>query len=488
MRWIALPLICVAAAGIAVTAATARTETRGLIVATTGPTAPLATGLADPLFTGPQAMAAFAVARQAGATYARLMVYWSSIAPQPLPVSGFDPTDPTSPGYRWNSLDASVAAAHAAGITPILDIVSPPSWAYEYKPVAWTGGSPKIDALGAFATALATHFDGSGTAPAEHVFSVWNEPNYSKNLYPQDPTLYRSMVNAVADSVHAVDAANLVVAGELAPFKGAADKTDRNRAIPPLAFMREMFCLSDGKNPQRLCDAQTEFDVWAHHPYATTGPWGHAKSKDGVTLGDLPKMEALLQTAWQLGAISSAKPPQFWVTEFGWSSNPPNKKGAPVLLEARWVAESMYQMWSSGVTLGTWFLLDDRPLNTPFQSGLYFRSSSVGAAQAKPLLTPFSFPFVAYLRRHGKVDIWGRDTTNDTQDVTIQERIRSRGLWRNVAIVTSNRYGIFQATLPLKATSSYWVRASAPGSGTSWGFSLHVPRNENRTVTPFPVN
>ena len=31
--------------------------------------------------------------------------------------------------------------------------------------------------------------------------------------------MYRSMVNAVAASVHAVNPNNLVVAGELAPFK-----------------------------------------------------------------------------------------------------------------------------------------------------------------------------------------------------------------------------------------------------------------------------
>jgi hypothetical protein len=486
VRVFVLSLICVAAASVVTATATARTERVKLIVATTGPTAPLAAGLDDPVFQGPAAMTAYTMAREAGVAYARLIVYWSSIAPQSLPVSGFDPADPTSPGYRWGSLDASVAAAHAAGIAPILDIVNPPGWAYDVKPVAWRGGSPKIDALGAFATALATHFDGSGTAPAEHVFSVWNEPNYSKNLYPQDASFYRAMVNAVADSVHAVNAANLVVAGELAPFKGPAGQKDRNNAIPPLTFMRTMLCISITKPPRRTCDKPAEFDVWAHHPYGDSGPYGHAKSKDGVELGDLPKMDALLQTAWQLGAISAAKPPQFWVTEFGWSSNPPNDHGAPIFLEARWLAESMYQMWKSGVTLGTWFLLQDRPSNTPFQSGLYYRSSSLADAQAKPLLAPFSFPFVAYLKRHGRVDIWGRDTTSDRQDVTIQERIRGR--WRTAASVTSNRYGIFQATLPLGAKSSYWVRASAPGSGNSSSFSLRVPDNENLTVTPFPAN
>src|SRR4051794_13262519 len=119
MRRIALPLICVAV--VATSAATARPASRSLIPATTGPTAPLATGLGDPLFQGAQAPAAFAMADKAGATYARLFVHWASIAPTTLPPSGFVPTDPKSPFYHWGAMDASVAAADAHGIAPILD-------------------------------------------------------------------------------------------------------------------------------------------------------------------------------------------------------------------------------------------------------------------------------------------------------------------------------------------------------------------------------
>ena len=487
MRWIALSLICVAAAGVAATAATARPDARSVIIATTGRTAPLATGISDPLFQRPHATTAYTMASKTGATYVRLMAPWASIAPKTLPVSGFDPADPASPYYHWSSLDASLSAAQAAGLTPILDIIAPPAWAYNVEPGTWTGGSPKIADLGAFATAIATHYDGSGPAPAVHIFSVWNEPNYNKNLFPQSPTLYRSMVNAVADSVHAVNPSNLVLAGELAPFRRIT--TDRNHAIPPLTFMRSMLCLSTTTPVHRTCNTPAKFDVWTHHPYSNSGPYGKAPTSGGVELGDLPKMNKLLQTAERLGAIASARPVQFWVTEVGWDSNPPNTKGVPLGLEARWVAETMYQMWKSGVTVGIWFLLQDRPISTPFQSGLYFRSSSpLADAQAKPLLTPFSFPFVAYLKSHGDVQIWGRDTTSDMRDVTIQEQTRAGGLWKTVATVTSNNYGIFRATLSLGAKYTYSLRAVAPGSGGSRAFSLKVPINENLSVTPFPLS
>jgi hypothetical protein len=155
-------------------------------------------------------------------------------------------------------------------------------------------------------------------------------------------------------------------------------------------------------------------------------------------------------------------------------------------LETRWVAESFYQLWKSGATLGTWFLLQDEPTSTPFQSGLYLNSSSLSNAVAKPLLTPFEFPFVAYLKSGGKVAVWGRDTTSNVQPVEIDMKVGSK--WKQVATVTSNNYGIFQATLPVHAKLQYSMRASAPGSGTSATFALKKPRNENMNVVPFPLN
>ncbi|HEY2353726.1 MAG TPA: carboxypeptidase-like regulatory domain-containing protein [Gaiellaceae bacterium] len=487
MRWIALPLVCAVIAGVAATAATARMDARSsLPTATTGPTAPLATGLVGREFQGSERTTADAMAAAAGVSYIRLMVPWAAIAPKTLPASGFDPTDPTSPYYDWGGLDATVSSVQAAGLTPILDIVRTPDWAYKVLPGTWSGGSPNLAQLRAFATAIARHYDGSGPTAAVHAFSVWNEANFTKNLYPQSPAYYRSMVNAVADGVHGVDRSDLVIAGELAPFRHTKTTKDRNNTIPPMTFMRAMLCISNTTPAKRTCAAQARFDVWAHHPYSDTGPYGKAKSTGGVELGDLPKMGALLQTAEQLGAIASAQPVQFWVTEFGWSSNLPNKHGVPMDLEARWVPESMYQMWQSGVTVGFWYLLEDRPAQTPFQSGLYFRSSPLADAKAKPLLTPFTFPFVAYLKPHGKVFIWGRDATSDTQNVAIQRQTRRGGKWTTVATITSNSDGIFTATLALGATYLDSLRASAPGSGTSRGFALTVPRNENMDVTPFP--
>jgi hypothetical protein len=46
-----------------------------------------------------------------------------------------------------------------------------------------------------------------------------------------------------------------------------------------------------------------------------------------------------------------------------------------------------------------------------------------------------------------------------------------------VALIRSNRYGIFKTSLRLKATKKDWLRASASGSGKSLAFSLTVPHD-----------
>jgi hypothetical protein len=190
-------------------------------------------------------------------------------------------------------------------------------------------------------------------------------------------------------------------------------------------------------------------------------------------------MRALLRAAVKMHHIVSTHPVQFWVTEFSWDTKPPRRHAAPIGLASRWTAEALYQMWKSGVSLVTWFGLEDKGGSSPYQSGLYFHASSLSHARAKPVRTAFRFPFVAYLGG-GKVSIWGRNATSKKQVVTIQRRHGTHGGWRTVARVRSNSSGIFRATLRLGATAKDWLRATAPGSGNSLGFSLTRPSSKLR--------
>jgi hypothetical protein len=415
----------------------------------------------------------FELTRKAGAQYVRLVVPWSYIAPA-TPDEGFDAADPESAGYSWSAFDATVEAAVAAGLTPILDIGWTPNWAYSSPPGGGNAGTPQIDALGKFAHALAMHFDGTGATPAVKVYEVWNEPNLSLDLDPAKPSTYRAMTNAVADGVHSVDPANLVVAGELDPFGHPKNKKQKWYSAYPLAFMRSMLCLSKGKHPHTTCSAKVHFDVWAHHPYSFGGAFGKATGADNVELGDLPKMRSLLRAGVRTHHVVSTHSVQFWVTEFGWDTNPPRRGAASLSLASRWTAESMYQAWRCGVSLFTWFDLEDQGGPGPYKSGLYFHASSLSQARPKPVLTAFRFPFVAYLHR-STLSVWGRDATSDEQRVVVQLRHGKSGRWRTVAYVVANSNGIYRATLKAKASKTDWLRAVAPGSGKSLAFSLKMP-------------
>jgi hypothetical protein len=267
-----------------------------------------------------------------------------------------------------------------------------------------------------------------------------------------------------------------VVAGALDPFGHPKSKKQRWYSIAPLAFMRSVLCLSKGAHPHATCHNRVRFDAWSHHPYTFGGPFGKAKLPDDVELGDLPRMRALLKAGARLHHLVSARPVQFWVTEFGWDTNPPRRHAASLSLAARWTAESLHQMWLSGVTLVTWFLIEDYPSPSPYQSGLYHHADSIENARAKPSLTAFRFPFVAYLGKR-TVTVWGRDATSDRQVVTLRRRHGKRGAWKTVAVVRSNANGIFKAKLKLKATKKDWLRAGASGSGTSLAFSLTRPKD-----------
>jgi Cellulase (glycosyl hydrolase family 5) len=470
---VALPLIGVVAALVA-SAAGAGTSR----VYVTPGTPPLRTAILDPrVFAGSQQAQAFAMTRGAGVTYIRMQVLWRSIAPAIRPL-GFVATDPTSPGYSWTALDATVEAAEAAGLTPILDIASTPAWAFAVPPKGVNAGTPDSAELGDFATALATHYNGLNPG-TPFVYQVWNEPNLSLDLNPVNANAYRTMINSVADAVHAVNPSNIVLAGALDPFGHKKTKKQQWYSVAPLAYMRSLLCLSKGKHPHATCNKPVEFDAWSHHPYTFGGPFGKAKLPDDVELGDLPKMRALLKAGVKLHHVVSSQPVQFWVTEFGWDSKPPRPHAAPMALASRWTAESLHQMWLSGVSLVTWFLLQDFPSPSPYQSGLYFYSPSLGAARAKPVLTAFRFPFVAYLGKKKTVSVWGRDATSDQQVVTVQIRHGKSGKWRTAARIRANGSGIFKAALKLKASKKDWLRAKAPGSGKSLAFSLKVPRAPN---------
>ena len=220
--------------------------------------------------------------------------------------------------------------------------------------------------------------------PRVRFWQAWNEPNAGRELTPQrvngrpvTPSHYRRMVNAFAGAVHSVKAGNLVVAGTLSPF---GHNSRDIQVVAPMRFMSDLLCVSMQAPHRKTCSQRTRFDVWAQNAYTNGGPNQHAHSAADVSIGDLPEMRSLLVAAKRRGTVISARAPQFWVTEFSWDTNPPDPKGVPSALHARWVAEALYRVWQAGANALIWWRLQDDPIRkSPYQSGFF---TARGTAEA----------------------------------------------------------------------------------------------------------
>jgi hypothetical protein len=458
-----------------------------LVVIVAAPAAAASHGLTTGLYLGPDFTAqtlAFQRAHAAGTTVVRLQLHWSDVAPVTRP-AGFQSRNPDDPSYRWASMDALVELAEQQGLKPLITVYDAPSWAQAGKGYAAAGGF-KVSAkqFGDFAFAAATHYDGTHGVPRVSMWQAWNEPNVNVYLEPQfnggrefSPGLYRSMLNAFATAIHAVHAGNVVVGGGLSPF---TVKSGATVTIGPLEFTRQVLCMSNDARPHSTCSATTAFDAWATNPYTSGAPTHSALNPNDVSLGDLPKLRSLLDAAWRAHHVSGHGRPRLWVTEFSWDSSPPDPKGVPLALHARWTAEALYRMWASGVDLAIWLTLRDEAFPAAaVQGGLYFRGSTLQNDRPKPALTAFTFPFVAYLAPHG-VRIWAR--TPWGKAATIRVERRSADGWQSVATLHTDRFGIGQKTIRGSFAAKDSLRATV-GTTHSLAFSLTQP--PDRTLNPF---
>jgi hypothetical protein len=426
---------------------------------------------------------AFSRTADSGATVVRLDLLWAAVAP----TAPTNPTDPADPAYQWSSYDAEVTLAAAHGLEVIAELDSTPSWALNPATAGATPTLPDPVALGKFAQAAAARYSGTVPGPPRvRYWEAWNEPNISLSLQPQfvagapiTPDWYRQMVNAVAAGVKAVHADNLVIAGGTAPFY---DNTPAVTAIDPdwgpLSFMRALLCL--GSDLKATCSAPVHFDIWAHHPYTSGGPWRSAVRPNDVSLGDLPEMRTVLDAGVATGHVVSDIPVRFWVTEFSWDSDPPDPQGVPEPLLTRWTAEALYTMWQSGVSLVTWFTLRDYPFpSIPYQAGLYYRGSTLALDTPKPHLQAFRFPFVAYAHR-SQLEVWGRTPGGKPADVIVEQSAVPG--WNILGTVRADSDGIFMARFQRSPVGTVRARSIELGA-VSAPFSLDVPRDQ--TFTPF---
>ncbi len=403
----------------------------------------------------------------AGAEYVRIPVTWRNVAP----IEPVDPGDPDDPGYHFDGLDSLIKQLTANGLTPILSIATAPDWALRQPDPSGWGRRPSPPKFAQFVKVVATRYSGTHVRPGDatplprvYNFQLWNEVNLPRFYLPQyvngklvSPDNYRELVNLTADRLRdvAVSPAELeskIIAGGLAPFHHSRG-SGVGRNPGPLLFMREAL------------ERRMDFDAWSVHPYTPGPPTYSAYAAEDVTLGDLPEVRTVLNRYANRFPGGGRK--ELWVTEFAWDSRGPDPKGVPMKLHSRWVAEAIHRMWRSGVSVLTWFRVYDDPCAatvpgnakrcddgnaaTPYdfwQSGLYACDDPATCLgyHAKPSLTAFRFPFVAYpYQSRPRIALWGRTPAGAPGAVQIE---RKQGdSWHQVRTLNPSSAGIFQATL-----------------------------------------
>ena len=424
----------------------------------------LATGFYDPAaFGSSDASAWFGRAAATGASVVRLASSWSTIAPQ----RPSDPTNPADPVYQWAALDLQVEEATAAGLAPIISLTGAPSWA-QAQPV------PKSSAPGAwepdaadyrpFAQALATRYSGrfpdplhpGRMLPRVRYFEAWNEPNLSIYLAPQwklvqgtwaaeSPLIYRALLNAFYAGVKAGQADAVVVAGDTAPF---GDPPGGQR-IAPAQFDRILLCLSATMQPLP-CPDPAHFDVLDHHPYAVGSPYTPALNPDDVSIPDMAKLERPLAVAERTGRALPAGTKPIWATEVSYDSDPPDPQAVPMATFVRWTAETLYELWSEGAAVVTWYLIRDQPpipnYADSYQSGMYFRNGEPKQAQRA-----FRFPLVVDRRGAGEPIVWTRVPVSGT--LAIEGLVGGR--WVAVLRARVARFQVVERHLPASASERF---------------------------------
>lgn len=424
----------------------------GILAANAVAARPLATGVTvtDVM---PQEQLGFDRIRSAGASFTRVIVHWSSVAPYQKP-EDWDPTDPADPNYDWAYVDSQIVMATNAGLQPLVTVYSAPTWAERCQDPIGGICNPDPEAFALFSEAVAKRYNGDfGGLPRVRYWQPWNEPNLFLFFKPQfehgrkvSPGLYRELLNRFHATVKGVDATNLVVAGGLAPI-------ERPGGVGPLDFARRLLCMKGNRRPVPIpgCGQVARFDIWSNNPYTTGGPTHESAGKNDVSLGDLPEMARLLRAAKAAKKIRGvSKKVPFWVTEFSWDSKPPDPGGVPMKRLTRWTSEAMFRAWRAGVTNFFWLSLRDWP-RTPglpysetIESGLYFRGSSIARDRPKMILKAFRFPFVSFRKPTG-IAIWGRTPKSTPGRVSISYRLG--GKRKRLRVVRAGPNGVFRALI-----------------------------------------
>ncbi len=218
-------------------------------------------------------------------------------------------------GYDWSSTDPLIAAAVKARIEVFPFLSTAPSWAV---PVDRRFGSPRTlpvrtgtqrSGWKQFVTQAILRYGPQGTFWSENpelprrplrTWQVWNEPNFKYFVAQPDPADYGKLVELTYSAAKAADpGAQLVLGGLFARPIEATFNVRPRQAYFASEFLEQMYKSTPG--------IKSKFVGYALHPY--TGSYKNLP-------GRIEEVRRVLARSHDAGKA-------LYITELGWSSEPP---------------------------------------------------------------------------------------------------------------------------------------------------------------------
>ena len=415
--------------------------------------------LLDEPLRAPGVVAAWAAA---GMTVARVHARWNRLTPaphSPRRPAGFDPSDPTDPGYDWTELDRAVGLLQAAGIKAAVTLTGPgPVWS-SGRPSRGPNYKPRPREYAAFTRAVARRYRGRVAR-----YLLWNEPNIPGWLAPQwdcprrgacadvAPHLYRRLVLAATPVIRAEDPGAEVLIGELAPI-GFGPRGER-KIMAPLRFFRALGCVDERFRPLRSGPCRDFEPVTAdgvgHHPHPVDLAPDQPSGEPGwAKMGDLRRFGRTLDrlTARRRIRVTGGGRLPLHLTEFGYQTSPPDHAvGIPMDRAARWIQQTTYLAWRDPrVRSLVHYQWEDEPVRWRGNGSLAYAGWQSGlhsiTGEPKPSLAAVTAPLVVD-RARGR--IWGQVLAGAEQ-VTL-ERDTGSG-FRTVGTLAPDAAGFFSHSL-----------------------------------------
>lgn len=385
-----------------------------------------------------------ATVKELGVDRIRVSLFWYLVAPRAdsRRRPSFAPRGAAWPGSyprgAWRRYDNIVRIARELDLGVMFTITGPaPNWAAGRRGRSYSAYKPDVDEFRAFATAVGRRYSGdwppgdSGPAiPRVDHWSLWNEANFPswlspqsrripgsrRKLVPYSPHHYRDLVDAGWEGLQTTGhAGDVILLGETAPRGG---RLGVNKTVPPVRFLRELYCLDRYYLPftgrqARLRDcpdspeeidsftsdhpALFEADGWAHHPYSLNKAptWRHP-SANSAPLGSIDLLIAAYDSArlaWDdfgLGDI--------WITEYGYQTEPDPIVGISLVRQALWLswAEFIAYLNPRVASMAQFLLNDDKPDRRFRSRKRRWRTWQSGLAsnrgKRKPSFKEYAFP------------------------------------------------------------------------------------------------